>query len=75
MTLCWSLDKLGPMTRSVEDSIHVLRDSGPDDGDISSVPSELDFMRLRRSVAFVSAIFRVDESNWLRRWTVLRWMP
>jgi Asp-tRNA(Asn)/Glu-tRNA(Gln) amidotransferase A subunit family amidase len=44
MTLCWSLDKLGPMTRSVEDSIHVLRAiSGPDDGDISSVPSELDF--------------------------------
>ncbi len=44
MTLCWSLDKLGPMTRGVEDSIHVLRAiSGPDDGDLSSVPSNLEF--------------------------------
>ena len=25
MTLCWSLDKLGPMTRSVEDAMLVLR--------------------------------------------------
>ena len=44
MTLCWSLDKLGPMTRSVEDAmlvLHVL--SGPDAGDASSVPSRLDF--------------------------------
>ncbi len=44
MTLCWSLDKLGPMTRSVEDSILVLRAiSGPDAGDLSSVSSKLDF--------------------------------
>ncbi len=44
MTLCWSLDKLGPMTRGVEDSILVLRAiSGPDVGDISSVPSQLEF--------------------------------
>jgi Asp-tRNA(Asn)/Glu-tRNA(Gln) amidotransferase A subunit family amidase len=44
MTLCWSLDKLGPMTRSVEDAILVLRAiSGPDAGDLSSVPSKLDF--------------------------------
>jgi Asp-tRNA(Asn)/Glu-tRNA(Gln) amidotransferase A subunit family amidase len=44
MTLCWSLDKLGPMTRSVEDAILVLRAiSGPDAGDLSSVPSRLDF--------------------------------
>ena len=44
MTLCWSLDKLGPMTRSVEDSIHVLRAiTGPDEGDLSSVPSKLEF--------------------------------
>jgi len=40
MTLCWSLDKLGPMTRSVEDALIVLRAiSGPDPGDPSSVPS------------------------------------
>src|SRR5438067_2885840 len=44
MTLCWSLDKLGPMTRSVEDTILVLNAiSGPDAGDHSSVPSRLDF--------------------------------
>src|SRR6266545_836952 len=44
MTLCWSLDKLGPMTRSVEDAILVLNAiSGPDAGDASSVPSHLSF--------------------------------
>jgi len=44
MTLCWSLDKLGPMTRSVEDAALVLHAiSGPDPGDLSSVPSKLDF--------------------------------
>jgi Asp-tRNA(Asn)/Glu-tRNA(Gln) amidotransferase A subunit family amidase len=44
MTLCWSLDKLGPMTRGVEDTLLVLRAvSGPDAGDPSSVPSKLDF--------------------------------
>ena len=44
MTLCWSLDKLGPMTRSVEDAMLVLHAiSGVDEGDASSVPSRLDF--------------------------------
>ncbi len=44
MTLCWSLDKLGPMTRSVEDAILVLQAiTGPDPGDVASVPSRLDF--------------------------------
>ncbi len=44
MTLCWSLDKLGPMTRGVEDALLVLQTiSGPDAGDVSSVPSYLDF--------------------------------
>jgi Asp-tRNA(Asn)/Glu-tRNA(Gln) amidotransferase A subunit family amidase len=44
MTLCWSLDKLGPMTRSVEDAMLVLQAiSGPDAGDVDSVPSKLDF--------------------------------
>ncbi|HEX8818056.1 MAG TPA: amidase [Terriglobales bacterium] len=44
MTLCWSLDKLGPMTRCVEDTMLVLRTiSGPDAGDVDSVPSKLDF--------------------------------
>jgi Asp-tRNA(Asn)/Glu-tRNA(Gln) amidotransferase A subunit family amidase len=45
MTLCWSLDKLGPMTRSVEDAMLVLHAiSGPDAGDLASVPSRLDFV-------------------------------
>jgi Asp-tRNA(Asn)/Glu-tRNA(Gln) amidotransferase A subunit family amidase len=44
MTLCWSLDKLGPMTRSVEDAMLVLQAiTGPDAGDVDSVPSKLDF--------------------------------
>jgi Asp-tRNA(Asn)/Glu-tRNA(Gln) amidotransferase A subunit family amidase len=44
MTLCWSLDKLGPMTRGVEDALLVLQAiSGPDAGDVSSVSSKLDF--------------------------------
>src|SRR6202049_79711 len=34
MTLCWSMDKLGPMTRTVEDAMLVLHAiSGPDAGD------------------------------------------
>lgn len=42
MTLCWSLDKLGPIARSVEDTLLVLRAiSGPDAGDLCSVPSTL----------------------------------
>jgi Asp-tRNA(Asn)/Glu-tRNA(Gln) amidotransferase A subunit family amidase len=44
MTLCWSLDKLGPMTRYVEDAMLVLHAiSGPDPGDLNSVPSKLDY--------------------------------
>jgi len=44
MTLCWSLDKLGPMARSVEDTMLVLNAiSGPDAGDLNSVPSNLAF--------------------------------
>jgi Asp-tRNA(Asn)/Glu-tRNA(Gln) amidotransferase A subunit family amidase len=44
MTLCWSLDKLGPMTRTVEDAMLVLHAiSGPDTGDVASVPAALEF--------------------------------
>jgi Asp-tRNA(Asn)/Glu-tRNA(Gln) amidotransferase A subunit family amidase len=51
MTLCWSLDKLGPMARSVEDTMLVLNAiTGPETGtanqdikDISCVPSKLAF--------------------------------
>jgi Asp-tRNA(Asn)/Glu-tRNA(Gln) amidotransferase A subunit family amidase len=44
MTLCWSLDKLGPMARSVEDTMLVLNAiTGPDGHDVSAVPSKLSF--------------------------------
>jgi Asp-tRNA(Asn)/Glu-tRNA(Gln) amidotransferase A subunit family amidase len=44
MTLCWSFDKLGPLTRGVEDTMLVLQAiTGPDPGDLSSVPSHLDY--------------------------------
>jgi Asp-tRNA(Asn)/Glu-tRNA(Gln) amidotransferase A subunit family amidase len=44
MTLCWSLDKLGPMTRGVEDGALVLHAiSGADPGDVESLSMPLDF--------------------------------
>jgi Asp-tRNA(Asn)/Glu-tRNA(Gln) amidotransferase A subunit family amidase len=44
MTLCWSLDKLGPMTRGVEDTMLVLNAiCGPDSGDLASSPAQLSF--------------------------------
>jgi Asp-tRNA(Asn)/Glu-tRNA(Gln) amidotransferase A subunit family amidase len=44
MTLCWSLDKLGPMARSVEDTMLVLNTiTGPDGHDVACAPSKLDF--------------------------------
>jgi Asp-tRNA(Asn)/Glu-tRNA(Gln) amidotransferase A subunit family amidase len=44
MTLCWSLDKLGPMARSVEDTLLVLHAiSGPDHQDVACVPCTLDY--------------------------------
>ena len=44
MTLCWSMDKLGPLARTVEDTMLVLRAiSGPDAGDVASIPGHLDY--------------------------------
>jgi Asp-tRNA(Asn)/Glu-tRNA(Gln) amidotransferase A subunit family amidase len=44
MALAWSLDKLGPMTRSVEDTMLVLQAiSGADPGDVASVDAALPF--------------------------------
>ena len=44
MTLCWSLDKLGPITRTVEDAMLVLQAiAGPDAGDIASTAAKLAF--------------------------------
>jgi len=44
MVLSWSHDKLGPITRSVEDTALVLAAiSGPDPADLSSLPSHFAF--------------------------------
>ena len=44
MTLCWSLDKLGPMARGVEDTMLVLQAiNGPDEEDVASVTAPLAF--------------------------------
>jgi Asp-tRNA(Asn)/Glu-tRNA(Gln) amidotransferase A subunit family amidase len=48
MTLCWSLDKLGPMARSVEDTMLVLHaisgvETGAGPRDVACVPSSLSF--------------------------------
>jgi Asp-tRNA(Asn)/Glu-tRNA(Gln) amidotransferase A subunit family amidase len=44
MTLSWTCDKLGPMARSVEDTMLVLHAiTGPDAADVTSVPSKLSF--------------------------------
>ncbi len=44
MTLCWSLDKLGPMARGVEDTLLVIAAlAGADAGDLASVSRNLDF--------------------------------
>src|SRR5208283_2353663 len=44
MTLCWSLDKLGAIARSVQDTLMVLAAiTGPDGKDLSCVPSHLEF--------------------------------
>ena len=44
MTLSWTCDKLGPMARSVEDTMLVLHAiSGPDAGDLATVPAPLEF--------------------------------
>ena len=56
MTLCWSLDKLGPMARHVEDTILVLHAiSGPDRGRRGERSESLDSMQMRRWQACASA--------------------
>jgi Asp-tRNA(Asn)/Glu-tRNA(Gln) amidotransferase A subunit family amidase len=65
MTLCWSLDKLGPMARSVEDTALVLKAiSGPDGRDLASVPSELGFDAAAGCEGFARGLFsRLDEGR------------
>ncbi|MGN6740564.1 amidase [Dyella sp.] len=44
MTLCWTMDKLGPIARSVEDTLLVLNTiRGTDPGDSASVAAHLDY--------------------------------
>jgi Asp-tRNA(Asn)/Glu-tRNA(Gln) amidotransferase A subunit family amidase len=63
MTLCWSLDKLGPMTRSVEDAMLVLHAiMGPDAGDIASVSAPLNF----DSTASVKGLRVGYFENWMK---------
>jgi Asp-tRNA(Asn)/Glu-tRNA(Gln) amidotransferase A subunit family amidase len=63
MTLCWSLDKLGPMTRTVEDAMLVLQAiTGPDPADVASVPSHLDF----DSTASVQGLRVGYFPNWMK---------
>jgi len=56
------MDKLGPMTRGVEDAFLALAAiSGPDAGDLSSVPSRLDFSALRPAAGLRVGYF----SRWM----------
>jgi Asp-tRNA(Asn)/Glu-tRNA(Gln) amidotransferase A subunit family amidase len=62
MTLCWTLDKLGPITRRVEDALLVLDAiHGADAGDPSSLSLPLDFVAARpiagRRVGWMPAEF------------------
>lgn len=44
MTLCWTMDKLGPIARTVEDTLLVLNTiRGTDPGDSASVAAHLDY--------------------------------
>lgn len=44
MALCWSLDKIGPICRTVDDTMHVLSViNGADDGDPSSLSMPIDY--------------------------------
>ena len=64
MTLCWSLDKLGPMTRTVEDAMLVLHAiTGPDAADLSSLPSKLDFDASHGVGAAGGLLPRMDETS------------
>lgn len=68
MTLCWSLDKLGPMARSVEDTALVLHSiTGPDGHDLDCVPSTLNFDATREikglRVGYIPAWMKQDPAT------------
>jgi Asp-tRNA(Asn)/Glu-tRNA(Gln) amidotransferase A subunit family amidase len=59
MTLCWSLDKLGPMTRSVEDAMLVLEAiTGRTRATYRACPASWTTTRQRRWRVCASATFR-----------------
>jgi Asp-tRNA(Asn)/Glu-tRNA(Gln) amidotransferase A subunit family amidase len=63
MTLSWTCDKLGPMARSVEDTMLVLEAiSGPDAGDLASVKAGLSF----ESAAPVKGLRVGYFANWMK---------
>lgn len=71
MALCWSLDKLGPMTRTVEDAMLVLNTiRGKDSGDAASVSVALEFdsgapvrgLRVGYIPAWMDAATQVDRA-------------
>jgi hypothetical protein len=65
MTLCWSLDKLGPMTRGVEDAMLVLKAiSGVDAGDVAERAGQTRFRRDREGGGPEGRLFcRLDEGS------------
>ncbi|UCD75365.1 MAG: amidase [Phycisphaerales bacterium] len=72
MALCWSLDKIGPIARTVEDCMLILDAiNGADGGDPSSLDMPVDF-DARRSVrglrlGYDPAWFEDEEANGLDR--------
>ena len=65
MTLCWTMDKLGPIARSVEDTLLVLDAiRGPDAGDTASVAAHLDYDAGRPDQGAQSRLLpRLDEGS------------
>ncbi|MBL8763490.1 MAG: amidase [Phycisphaerae bacterium] len=68
MALCWSLDKIGPMTRRVEDALVVLHAiNGADVEDPSSIEAPLSFDAARpvrgRRLGYHPAWFELEGAN------------
>ena len=68
MALCWSLDKVGPICRSVEDCAFVLAAiNGPDPADRSSIGASFNFDATRGPeglrVGFLPAAFEDEEAT------------
>lgn len=72
MALAWSLDKLGPICRTVEDTGHVLAAiNGYDPGDSGSIAMPFEFDANARieslKVGYIPALFETDETNDIER--------